>query len=161
MTEPLAVPLPGGGVALSGAVCAELAAVLAVHARTARRNGGAMSSALAEVSGVVSSIAADREARRHRESARAVPPAPSASGPSALDRPTSAPSVSEWITTAEAARRLGVTERQARRLARDGRVRARQDDRGTWRLDGRAVGTYGGQRGHEHDDGAGGASEPG
>lgn len=58
-------------------------------------------------------------------------------GPSALAPP--GPPRVEWITTTEAARLLGVTGRQVRRLAWRETVTGRHDHRGIWSIDAASV----------------------
>lgn len=86
--------------------------------------------------------ATDTRRERHQriaEQARRCAPEPFT-----LARAGFTPSQSDWSMTAqEAAAQLGVSQQRVTTLARAGRLRGRQDQRGTWHLDPHSIEDYG------------------
>lgn len=125
-----AVQLPGG-VFVEGADAGRLALVrgpiLDAWGRIASNAGVAVPSSLFELLDALDEAA--RRARRPDGSATGSAPVPEVP-------PTPSPGDDQWVDTAEAARRAGITDRAIRKALKFGRLRGRQvDGKSRWLVD--------------------------
>lgn len=126
---PVGLPLPDGGLVVSGRACAALRVALRAHLVAARQSGMPPSRVVLELTQLADKAAADHERRR----------VPVSAGSAVLALVTSASPRSDWADVRHAGMVLGLSERQIRNLCDSGTLRAAKDNRHRWRIDPQSI----------------------
>jgi excisionase family DNA binding protein len=124
-----------------------------VSLEAVRQLAGILPSGMARA--VVDAAVHELAARSRRDGTAAIAPGVrdvlSALDVSASGQPFASMDGTRWVSTAEAARLAGVSERSVRRLAESGRIRARRPGR-DWQVDHDSAQDYGRERRHASAD---------
>ena len=135
---PVGLPLPDGGLLVSGRACWALKEALRAHVAVTRKQGHLVHPVVLKLTRLADDAAADHERRRVLVSA----------GSAVVARRVSAAPRSDWVDVRHAALALGVTERQVRNLCEHDVVLAVKNDQHHWRINPQSIEDYRVRREH-------------